>query len=227
MEHESLQCDSVASQTWPNTNLSTCCFLWSIPLHISVSLYVYISLFSHPLCRHSLSSAAACSPSLIFPLSLHNSGDQSPVAMAIKPPVQVYALVWFLRSVFVCLPVHRLYLLLTSRSGEASAGDAALLHWTCLLAEWLWQLSGRDALTCHTWLPLSSVQNDDQIQRGKNTHSSVKLILLCFQLKTLLMRRLFIESLKCKWNKKSCAVEEHRRHKTMFSHQKRLSVCRV
>lgn len=41
IKHESLQCDSVASQTWPNTNHSTCCFLWSFPQHISEPLCVY------------------------------------------------------------------------------------------------------------------------------------------------------------------------------------------
>lgn len=54
-------------------------------------------------------------------------------------------------------------------------------------SEWLWQLSSQDALTCHTWLPFSSVQNNDQIQRkGKernknHTHAALSG-LFCFHL---------------------------------------------
>lgn len=80
----------------------------------------------------SLSILCYCFSSIINILFLpqHNTGNQSPVAIAMKPPMQVCVLAQHFHRMH-CV-VHWLYLLLTSQSREASAGDAALLHCPCI-----------------------------------------------------------------------------------------------
>lgn len=189
MGDEGLQCES-AKQKW------FCCFLWSFCILVWDSVCVYISSFlTHRAISLHPPPSAACSPSLIFPLSQHNSGDQSLVAMAIKPPMQVCV------CVCVCLRVC-----VRACRNNSCVQCAAHTDCTCLSAvratrpppvmplsampsrsEWLWQLSSQDALTCHTWIPFSSVQNNDQIQRkGKernknHTHAALSG-LFCFRL---------------------------------------------
>lgn len=72
-----------------------------ILLYISLRLCVCSFLTHRAISLHPPPSAA-CSPSLIFPLSQHNSGDQSLVAMAIKPPMQVYVCVCVSECACVC-----------------------------------------------------------------------------------------------------------------------------
>lgn len=106
-----------------------------LPQHITASLCVHISFF---LTRHAVTfhlPSLASPPSLIFSLWLHNSGDQSPVAMAvIPPPMQVHVRVQLSLCMFVYVwCVFELYLLRSSsQSAEASACDAALLHCPCM-----------------------------------------------------------------------------------------------
>lgn len=120
----------------PNKNDSA--FFSDPSVYQSETLCVYISSFlTHRAISLHPPPSAACSPSLIFPLSQHNSGDQSLVAMAIKPPMQVYVCVCVSECACVCACVHvvttpvysvlhTLYLPLSSQGDEASTGDAAL-----------------------------------------------------------------------------------------------------
>lgn len=120
----------------PNKNDSA--FFSDPSVYYSETLCVYISSFlTHRAISLHPPPSAACSPSLIFPLSQHNSGDQSLVAMAIKPPMQVYVCVCVSECACVCACVrvvttpvysvlHTLYLPLSSQGDEASTGDAAL-----------------------------------------------------------------------------------------------------
>ena len=160
--------------------------LWSSPRHISVSLSLCVlAVFSPTMPSLSILRFFFVLPIInILSLSLHNSGDQSPVAMAMEPPKQVCVFAWLLWWVRACsLAACRLYLLLhqSERWG--------LRRWRRSPAPPLpppppppppARLSGRDALTCHTWLPLGSVQNNDQIQRGekkRNTRTAVRPVL--------------------------------------------------
>lgn len=198
IEHESLQRDSVALQTWPNTNF----FDPSLSTSVWASLCAY-TLFSHPLYHRFPSSAAASSPSLIFSLSLSRyitQGINHRLPWRWNHPCRCMCqLDASSVGMFVCLLYTRLYLLFLPpvRAVRPPLVMRPLLH-----SEWLWQLSRRDALTCHTRLPLSSVQNNDQIQREKKNKKKCtqccQACLVSFQLKKLFVWRLFVEkALKC------------------------------
>lgn len=174
MEHESLQCDSVALQTWPNTNLSTCCFFFDPSLGTLVWASVCILavfLTRRAVTFHPTAAASSSSLSLIFWLSLHNSGDQSPVAMAMKPPMQVY--------VRVCVFLLHADCTCSSPVGAARPPPVMLLSCTAPRIQ-----SGFDSCLVEMLSPatlgfLSALcRIMTKIQRGeKNTQSAVRLVL--------------------------------------------------
>lgn len=131
---------------------------------LGTSMRASISCFSHPPCHCFPSSTTASSPSLIFYLSLYlTQGINHLIPWQQSHPCRCMWALRFLSVWVFCTPTV---------PASYQSKQRGLWWWRCSPAlpfhsEWLWQLSSRDALTCHTWLPLSSVQNNDQIQRKK------------------------------------------------------------
>lgn len=148
-------------------------FLWSVPQHISVSLSACIFAVFSPT-MPSLSILRRCFFPVINILALScyiTQGINHRLPWRWNHPCRCMCqLDASSVGMFVCLLYTRLYLLFLPpvRAVRPSRVMRLLLH-----SEWLWQLSRRDALTCHTRLPLSSVQNNDWIQRHKKKMHTV------------------------------------------------------
>lgn len=174
-------------------------FLWSFPQHISVSLSACIFAVFSPT-MPSLSILRRCFFPVINILALScyiTQGINHRLPWRWNHPCRCMCqLDASSVGMFVCLLYTRLYLLFLPpvRAVRPSRVMRLLLH-----SEWLWQLSRRDALTCHTRLPLSSVQNNDWIQRHKKKCTQCcQACLVSFQLKKLFVWRSFVEkALKC------------------------------